>query len=81
MRFIPSIALVLEIIMINQENVENFGEVLAKCDQFIGLASPEQIRWAISSDLSISGPDLLISWPHLISSPSELLVSPNLITS
>ena len=28
-----------------QENVDNFGDVLAKCDQFIGAASPEQIRW------------------------------------
>ena len=31
----------------SQENVDNFGDLLAKCDQFIGAASPEQIRCSL----------------------------------
>jgi len=34
---------------LGQENLENFGDVLSKCDQFIGVASPEQIRFSPNS--------------------------------
>lgn len=34
---------------LSQENLENFGDILAKCDQFMGVASPEQIRFSPSS--------------------------------
>ena len=36
----------------SQENVDNFGDLLAKCDQFIGAASPEQIRCNFSTNKS-----------------------------
>ena len=32
---------------LGQENMDNFGDVLAKCDTFIGVASPEQIRYLL----------------------------------
>jgi len=34
---------------LGQENIDNFGDLLAKCDQFIGAASPEQIRFSPNS--------------------------------
>jgi len=34
---------------LQQDNLENFGEILAKCDQFMGVASPEQIRFSPNS--------------------------------
>ena len=30
---------------LGQENIENWGDLLAKCDTFISLCNPEQIRW------------------------------------